>query len=65
MKDKPVLPPTYLLLAIVMMLALHLLFPMAIAITTPWNIVGIIPLAIGLILNLVAERTSGMSGAGI
>jgi protein-S-isoprenylcysteine O-methyltransferase Ste14 len=56
MKDKPVLPPTYLLLALVMMLALHFLFPLAIAIKTPWLIVGTIPLAIGLILNLVADR---------
>jgi protein-S-isoprenylcysteine O-methyltransferase Ste14 len=56
MKDKPVLPPTYLLLAIVMMLALHFLFPVATAIKTPWHIVGTIPLAIGLILNILADR---------
>ena len=56
MKDKPVLPPTYLLLAIVMMLALHFLFPMAIAFKMPWNIVGIVPLAIGVSLNLVADK---------
>ena len=56
MKNKPILPPTYLFLAIVIMLALHFLCPVAIAIKVAWNIVGLIPLTSGLILNLVADR---------
>jgi protein-S-isoprenylcysteine O-methyltransferase Ste14 len=56
MKNKPILPPTYLLIAIVVMVALHFLFPAAIIIRMPWSFVGVIPLAAGVILNLVADR---------
>ena len=55
MKNKPVLPPTYLLLAIALMLALHFIVPMAIIVKMPWRFLGVIPLAIGLVLNLVAD----------
>ena len=56
MKDKKVLPPTYLLVAIVLMLVLHFLLPVYKIIPIPWNILGIVPLACGIALNLVADR---------
>ena len=56
MKNKPVLPPTYLLIAIVIMVALHFIFPTVIIIRMPWNLLGVIPLAVGVILNLIADR---------
>jgi protein-S-isoprenylcysteine O-methyltransferase Ste14 len=56
MKNKPILPPTYLFIAIVIMAALHFVFPAAIIIRTPWNLLGVIPLVAGVILNLVADR---------
>ena len=56
MKKKPVMPPTYLFIAIVIMVALHFSFPAAIIIRIPWNLVGMIPLAAGVILNLVADK---------
>ena len=56
MKGKPILPPTYLLLAIAIMLAFRFLFPMAIVLKIPWTIAGVLPLAVGLGLNLVADR---------
>ena len=56
MKNKPVMPPTYLFIAIVIMVALHFILPAAIIIRTPWHMTGIIPLVTGLILNLVADR---------
>ena len=56
MKDKKVLPPTYLLIAIVLMLALHFLLPVHKIVPIPWNILGIVPLACGIALNLVADR---------
>ena len=56
MKDKKVLPPTYLLVAIVLMLVLHFLLPVYRFIPIPWNILGIVPLACGIALNLVADR---------
>jgi protein-S-isoprenylcysteine O-methyltransferase Ste14 len=55
-KDKKVLPPTYLLVAIVLMLALHFLLPVYKFVPIPWNILGIVPLACGIALNLVADK---------
>jgi protein-S-isoprenylcysteine O-methyltransferase Ste14 len=55
-KDKRVLPPTYLLIAILLMLALHFLVPVVRFIPMPWNILGLVPLACGIALNLVADR---------
>jgi len=55
-KDKKVLPPTYLLVAIVLMLVLHFLLPVYKIIPIPWNTFGIVPLACGIALNLVADR---------
>ena len=56
MKDKKVLPPTYLFVAIMLMVALHFLFPVAKLITLPWNLLGAIPVALGAIMNLIADR---------
>jgi protein-S-isoprenylcysteine O-methyltransferase Ste14 len=56
MKDRKVYPPTYLLLAIVLVLALHLLLPVCKIVPVPWNIIGVVPLACGIALNLVADK---------
>ena len=56
MKRNPVLPPTYLLVALVLMALLHFLLPIARFVPTPWNLVGILPLAGGIALNLLADR---------
>jgi protein-S-isoprenylcysteine O-methyltransferase Ste14 len=56
MKDKRMLPPTYLLVAIVLMLVLHFLLPVYKIVPIPWNILGVVPLACGIALNLVADR---------
>jgi protein-S-isoprenylcysteine O-methyltransferase Ste14 len=55
MKGKKVLPPTYLWVAIAIMLALHFLFPVTQIIPWPWSLLGIIPLACGIALNLIAD----------
>lgn len=56
MNPQKVLPPTYLLIAIVIMVALHFLFPGAYMISFPWNLSGLIPFGIGCVLNAVADR---------
>ena len=56
MRGKKVLPPTYLLVSILIMLALHFLLPVPKIIPTPWNILGIVPLACGIALNLAADK---------
>jgi len=56
MKSKGVLPPTYLFVAIVAMVALHFLLPGRHVIGFPWNLFGVVPVAAGLAMNLVADR---------
>jgi protein-S-isoprenylcysteine O-methyltransferase Ste14 len=56
MKHKPVLPPTYLYAAIAVMVALHFLFPVKRIIPFPWNLLGVLPLALGAALNIIADK---------
>lgn len=56
MTAKKIMPPAYLLMAIVVMIALHFLFPAIRIVPAPWNLLGIIPLALGVSLNLVADK---------
>jgi protein-S-isoprenylcysteine O-methyltransferase Ste14 len=56
MKGKKTLPPTYLWAAIIIMLVLHFLLPLAKIIAWPWNLLGILPLAGGIALNLIADN---------
>ena len=55
MKGKQVLPPTYLLVSIAAMVVLHFLLPVVTVIPLPWNVIGIIPLALGIAINIVAD----------
>jgi protein-S-isoprenylcysteine O-methyltransferase Ste14 len=56
MRRKKSLPPTYLFVSILIMVALHFLYPTAIIIPFTWSLFGIIPLAAGLTANLSADR---------
>lgn len=51
------MPPTYMLIAMVAMIALNFLFPLAIVIPSPWNLLGIIPIALGVYIAIVAEKS--------
>ncbi len=51
-----VLPPVYFLLALATMVGLHLLWPVAQYLSLPRNLVGLLPLTIGVSLNVVADR---------
>jgi len=55
-KSRSVLPPTYLLVALVLMALLHFLVPIVKFVPIPWNLLGIVPLAAGIALNLLADR---------
>jgi protein-S-isoprenylcysteine O-methyltransferase Ste14 len=58
MSDKrALLPPAYLFFAVVVMAALHFLFPGAAVVIYPLNLIGIVPLLAGVILNLMADKT--------
>ena len=56
MKPKRVLPPTYLFVSIGTMAALHFLLPLKRIILFPFNLLGAIPLALGIAFNLIADR---------
>jgi protein-S-isoprenylcysteine O-methyltransferase Ste14 len=56
MKAKGLFPTHYLLIAILLMIALHFIFPLARILPTPWNVLGTIPLAGGIAINLIADK---------
>jgi protein-S-isoprenylcysteine O-methyltransferase Ste14 len=56
MESKKILPPTYLLLAILLMLALHFLWPLMKIIPAPWPVLGLVPLFLGIIMAVSGDR---------
>jgi len=55
-RNKPILPPTYLLLSMVMMVLLHYVFPVMTLVPKPWILLGLIPIILGISINLHADR---------
>ena len=56
MKERKVLPPTYLFVAIVIMVVLHFLLPGVKIVAYHWNLLGVVPLVLGIVMNLIADR---------
>ena len=54
---KKVLPPTYFLAAIVLALILHFMVPVHQLLSFPWRFLGLAPLVVGIVLNLLADQT--------
>ena len=50
------MPPTYLLAAIAVTVAMHLVIPVAVPIPVAWRFIGFLPIAIGILLNIAADR---------
>ncbi len=65
MNEKGALPPTYLVLALVLMVGLHLLLPVATLIPWPWRLVGLASLGAGMIINLIADRAFQRAGTTV
>ncbi len=65
MKTKRILPPTYLLVALLVMLAIHYLFPWRTIMHLPWNLFGLIPLTAGILLNLNADHLFHRAGTTV
>ena len=55
MSEKRVLPPVYFLAALVAMAMLHFFLPLAHIIPSPWNRVGLAPLAAGITIAGIAN----------
>ena len=53
---KKPLPPIYFLLGLVAMTLLHFLWPVGRYLVLPWTLSGIVPLAVGIGLNMAADR---------
>jgi protein-S-isoprenylcysteine O-methyltransferase Ste14 len=56
MDTKKMLPPTYLLIAILLIAPLGFFFPIVQVIPPIWSLLGLIPIALGVIINLIADR---------
>jgi protein-S-isoprenylcysteine O-methyltransferase Ste14 len=56
MKTRKLLPTHYLLIAILFMIALHFFYPLVRVIPLPWTILGLLPLASGIVINLIADK---------
>lgn len=56
MTGKKVLPPTYLLLSITLMVGLHFFVPGAKLIPFPWTLAGLLPVIIGVAIAVVASN---------
>jgi protein-S-isoprenylcysteine O-methyltransferase Ste14 len=60
-----ILPPVWFLLSMFAMLALHLLWPGARVVPEPYNWLGIVPLALGLVVSLSAVKRFGRAGTPV
>ncbi len=60
-----VLPPIGLLIAILAMTALHFVLPVAYRIPSPWNLLGLLPLVMGIALNIIADNLFRKVGTAI
>lgn len=65
MKTNKIMPPTYLLAALILMLGLHFLFPGIRLISLPWNLIGLLPLGAGVALNLIADAAFKTAGTTV
>ena len=54
---KPLLPPIYLFISIIMIGVLSILLPIKTVIPSPFNLIGLVPFLFGAIINLVASKT--------
>ncbi|MBN1449714.1 MAG: isoprenylcysteine carboxylmethyltransferase family protein [Anaerolineales bacterium] len=65
MKSTKIMPPTYLLIAIIAMLAFHFIFPVAWIVPSLWNLIGLVFLVSGVIMNLIADKTFHQAGTTV
>jgi len=64
--QKEILPPVYLLIALLIMLLLHWFLPlMEQIIPQPWNWLGTIPLGLGIAANLIADAAFNRHGTTV
>lgn len=53
---KKIMPPTGLLAGMLLMVVLHLVAPLVQIMPPLWNLLGLVPLALGILINVSADR---------
>lgn len=53
---KSINPPLFLLLSLLLLLILKWIIPGANLISPPWNLLGLLPLGLGIAINILADR---------
>lgn len=56
METHGIKPPTFLLIALIVMIVFHFVLPVLLLIPIPWTLLGLIPLVLGIIINLRADQ---------
>lgn len=56
MNSSKILPPAYLLITILVMIALHVVLPIITIVSFPWNLLGLLFLGVGTGMNIVASN---------
>jgi len=65
MSHKNILPPIYLYTAIGLMVILHILFPGIQVLSGPLVFLGVIPLTVGVVINLLADKAFKQRGTTV
>jgi protein-S-isoprenylcysteine O-methyltransferase Ste14 len=65
MINHKLLPTHYLFFAILIMIGLHFLLPGTIILSMPWNLLGLVPLAGGILVNLIADSAFHKAGTTV
>lgn len=63
--SKRILPPTYLLISIILMVLIHFTLPMSMVFAVPWNLAGIVFMIAGVIINIDADNTFRSTGTTV
>jgi protein-S-isoprenylcysteine O-methyltransferase Ste14 len=65
MSNQRTLPPMYLFISLSGMVLLQFLVPVFQLIPYPWNATGLVPLALGIVLNISADRAFKKAGTTV
>ena len=55
-KNPKIMPPTWMLIGLLLMLGLHFGFPVLQIVSNFWRLLGLLPLAMGITISYAAER---------
>jgi protein-S-isoprenylcysteine O-methyltransferase Ste14 len=65
MNNERAIPPVYLFISLACMVLLNLFIPVYQLIPYPWNATGIIPMALGMALNIIADKAFKQTGTTV